>query len=177
MKRLFGILAVLMLCAAPLLAQNDSMVLVPKSSLTREQVNQVQLQTASRWIGMGKEIGEAVNSSLTALTTTASNFADTKLGHFTMYLIAFKVIGYPIIQAAVGLPLLFVFTIIFIWSYWKTCVPRRYVIKASRDEKGKMMATDWKIANDDSDLDARRAVHFFLYIVAIGVALLVIFIH
>jgi muconolactone delta-isomerase len=84
-----------MLVAVPATAQvRDSMVAVPASLLTADQkaqmevaATQAKIQTYGKWVGLGKEVGEAVNSSLAAVTDQTARFADTKVGKVTMALV------------------------------------------------------------------------------------------
>ena len=72
----------------------------------KSQIQAVQIEqkingtseTAGKWIGLGKEVGIAFNETAKSLTLTASEFAKTDLGKFTMFLIAYKIIGTDIIQ-------------------------------------------------------------------------------
>lgn len=76
------------------------MVTIPKSTLTKEQVVateqaalQSRINTYGKWVGLGKEVGEAVNGSLTAVTEQTAKFADTKIGKIMTVVVVWKVIG------------------------------------------------------------------------------------
>jgi hypothetical protein len=62
-------------------------------ALQAEQKTDQLISTGSKWVGLGKEIAEAVNESAKGVALTASEFAETKLGKYTMFLIAYKVLG------------------------------------------------------------------------------------
>ena len=68
----------------------------------KQQVSQT-LETYGEWAGMGKEIGVAVREGLTAVKDVAVDFSKTEVGHFTMALIAWKVVGEDITGLFVGL--------------------------------------------------------------------------
>src|SRR5205807_1312407 len=79
---------------------NEDTVTIPKSQLTPEQLQKVQqeqldekIKTYGKWVGIGKEVGVAVNSSLESITNQADHFAKTGVGKFTMVLVTWKVIG------------------------------------------------------------------------------------
>ena len=71
----------------------------------------------SKYAGVGKEVGIAVNDGLGALTTQASKFAETKLGMWTMVIITYKVIGRDVIKIFVGIPLFFVILFVLLWQF------------------------------------------------------------
>jgi hypothetical protein len=87
------------------------MVLVPKSVLAPGQLEQIQLQdkieTYGKWVGLGKEVGIAVNDGIRAITAQADTLSHTKLGTYIMFLIGWKVMGKDLVQLLVGIPLLF----------------------------------------------------------------------
>ena len=72
-------------------------------ALQAEQKTDQLLSTGSKWVGLGKEIAEAVNESAKGVAMTAAEFADTKLGKYTMFLIAYKVIGTDLLQLTFGI--------------------------------------------------------------------------
>lgn len=86
-----------------------------------------RIEAYGKWVGIGKEIGAAVNDSLSAVTTQADNFAKTGVGKFTMFLVAYKVLGKDLIGMVVGIPLLFVWTTIFV-VFWRRLYNNRVVL-------------------------------------------------
>lgn len=54
-----------------------------------------------------------------------------------------------------------VFIPIFVWSYQKTCVPRRMLVSDSSNEKIKK----WQIINNDSDTNWIRTIHLALFMI------------
>ena len=89
-------LMLLALLSAGIYAQNDSMILVKKSLLPASVVAQSELesklQSVGHMAGMGKEIGIAINDGLAAITDQTNRFSNTKVGKFTIIIIAFKVL-------------------------------------------------------------------------------------
>src|SRR5690554_4850095 len=77
-----------------------------------------KVESYGTWVGIGKEVGVAVDEGLTAVTKHATAIADTKLGKVTMFIIAYKVIGQDIIQILLGLILWIILTIIFTISFF-----------------------------------------------------------
>src|SRR3990167_10096299 len=97
------ILVASLLMPAPALARlhsRDEQVQVPRSSLTAQQEADLKLQEAEtkieiagKWVGLGKEVGEAFNGALSALTNQADKASKTNIGQFAMFIVAFKVLG------------------------------------------------------------------------------------
>src|SRR6266576_3674649 len=139
-------LAVALLLAISAFAQDkDEKVTVPKSMLTREQLsalNQKNLrENVSGWAGIGKEVGEAVNSSLQAITTQSNNFAQTSVGKLTVLLVIWKVIGDEFLHIAVGLLELVILLPIWIWSYRRVCITRSFKMP---DKTVKVIEYQWR---------------------------------
>lgn len=61
-------------------------------------------QVASTYMGIGRELGEAVNSSLSAITEQSNKFANTSVGHLVIFIVLFKVCK-GLVVAAIGIPL------------------------------------------------------------------------
>lgn len=119
-------------------AQDTTMVSIPRASLTPQQLKQVEVQQVSEWAGRGKEVGEAINSSLAAVTENTAKFADTKVGKFTMFIIAWKVLSDDLVGivwafslAGFGFPTL-------LWSYRRWTRPST-LIKEIRNDNGKVI--------------------------------------
>jgi uncharacterized membrane protein len=145
MMKIFRItlLAFCALMAIGARAQDSEKVLVPKSILTPEQLDEAtkgDLKTnVHEWAGLGKEVGEAVNQSLSAITEQANTFAKTGVGKLTVILVVWKVIGDQAVHVLFGLVELLVFLPLWIWSYRRTCLTRRFQV-----EKGKWQVVEYK---------------------------------
>jgi hypothetical protein len=155
----------LMLFASPVMAQDSVMVSVPRSALTAQQLAGVEAQGIKEkadaygaWVGVGKEVGEAVNSSLSAISDNAAKFADTKVGKFSMFIVAWKVLGNDILGVFYALVITFIGLPILIWSY------RRHLTHTVLDKEivvdGKV--TERKYRNlDYSEINSRDGILFF----------------
>ncbi|KKT29038.1 hypothetical protein A3I36_04745 [Candidatus Giovannonibacteria bacterium RIFCSPLOWO2_02_FULL_45_28] len=86
-----------------------------------------RIETYGKWVGIGKEIGSAVNESLSSITVQADNFAKTGVGKFTMFLVAYKVLGKDLLGMIIGVPLLVVWTALFI-VFWRRLYVNRVVL-------------------------------------------------
>jgi hypothetical protein len=94
-----------------------------KAKQTEEELK-AKINTYGNWVGIGKEVGVAVDEGLTAVTKHATAIADTRIGKVTMFIIAYKVIGKEIVQIICGVTLWFILTIIFIISFFKNCMSK-----------------------------------------------------
>ena len=65
---------------------------------------------------VGKEVGAAVNQIMTALVTDGNKLAKSEVGLFTIFLVAWKVMGRTLVRFAIGFPLLWV----LIWIWWRS---------------------------------------------------------
>jgi hypothetical protein len=133
MKNTIAILALMLLTVfTPILAQDNSkMVSIPVDQLTEQQRAKLSqnetIETVSSWTGLGKEVGEAVNGAVGSLTNHAVSFSETKLGRFTMFIIAYKVIGKEIIRIIIGIPMLIIIILISLVLIFKNGLNKRVV--------------------------------------------------
>lgn len=151
--RVLAIASVIALFSSPAFAQQqaasapEDTVVMKKSDLTSEQLAKVQQQQVKEMLGayreyaeMGRGVGLAVGESLKAVKDVAVDLSQTDVGKFTMFLIAWKVMARDVVGMGdmvfgylVGIPLLFIGGIMLLWSYYKQCIPRRVLIKHTKD--------------------------------------------
>lgn len=93
-----------------------------------------RIETYGKWVGIGKEVGSAVNDSLSAITTQADNFAKTGVGKFTVFIVAYKVLGKDLVGMTIGVPLLVVWITLFVYFWRRLYVPRK-VLDRIEDKK------------------------------------------
>jgi hypothetical protein len=176
------IAVVLFLTVSSGIAQTQAVekVTVPKNMLTTDQIKaletqelQSKIETYGKWVGIGNEVGKAVDGSLKAITSNAVDLSKTGLGKYTMFLVAWKVMGTSVIQLFIGLLFGMVFVPLFVWSYWRMCIPRRVLVQDSADKK----TQDWEVINktDDDETNGVRWMHFVTFIIWIIVEAIVIF--
>ncbi len=170
MNRRFTV-AVLLLSSLAL--AQEKMYQVPESQLTEQQ--KAKFQGASPkdvrdWVGLGKEIGMAVNESLSAITVQSNNFAQTPVGKLTVAVVIFKVIGDPAIHLLVGTVEALVLIPLWIWSYRKF-LPRRVVKSQEYGENGKkklVVYEDLEIKDDEEWRGGHWAALFLLAIIILS---------
>lgn len=112
-----------------------------------EEVKQ-KIEAAGEYATWGKQIGTAVNESLTALTKHAEEFSNTKVGKVAVFLIAWKVMAKDVLEMGdkvigyfVGIPFLFFGTIVIILGYRRHCIPRKVLIEKTKEGKKWQMFT------------------------------------
>lgn len=160
-----AILALTLALAIPVKAQEQ--VTVPKELLTKDQLDQVRqkqiqekVQSYGKWVGIGHELGTAVNESLTAVTTQANNFAQTPVGKLTAALVIWKVVGHDVMGFIVGSLEIIIILPIWIWSYRKY-LPRKIVASETFDPTThKVTSRTYKVINDPSSKDGDEAGGF-----------------
>jgi len=139
MKKVIGILFIIIAtamligcCPNSCTAQasnTQKMITVPVKDLTAEQLAKIEadktlavmeqkMETYGKWVGVGGEIGTAINDGLGAVVTSAEQFGKTEVGFFTMTLIAWKVMGKDLVRIVLGMFLFIIMTYIMIFM-WK----------------------------------------------------------
>jgi len=186
-KVIFAMMAALILIV-PAFAQTstgttEEMITVPKSSLTPEQLQVAQTRQATdmlmaetgkyaEFVGLGKAVGVGMREGLEALTDTADKFSKTQVGHFTMFLIAYKILGTDLIQFLIGVPMFIVGTIVIIWSYRKNCIPYRIKI----EDEGWGKPKKWELTKPDNAGDSYYLWgHFVVWLIVVIAASFVTF--
>lgn len=146
MKRLvFLLIAIFAMIFVTKLAEAQSTtqpekIVVNVADLTPDQLKKIQeqerlntmeekIQTYGRWVGVGNEVGVAIKEGLNAVVDVSEKFSNTKVGEFTMYLIAWKVIGKDIVRIILGLIFQIIITILIFMSF-KRMFPKRYVTES-----------------------------------------------
>jgi hypothetical protein len=161
-------------------------VTIPKSSLTDQQKAEyaaAQLKAKSdqygKWIGIGHEVGVAVNDGLAAVTTQANNFAQTPVGKWTMFVIIFKVIGSSAASYILITLMAFFAVPIWLWSYRKY-LPKKYVTKITYGPDNKKQSVEYGYGYGDSGkggLSAELASNWLIgHWIFIGVWFICIFV-
>ena len=144
-----------------------------EAKLTQDQLAELKAKNirtdVHEWAGVGKEVGEAVNSSLAAITTQSNNFAQTGVGRVTIALVVWKVLGDQAVHILGGIIEVIILLPLWLWSYRRVCLPRRIVIEESISND-KTKTRKWKLINEDeTDLEVWRFTH-----IAIGAGFLIV---
>lgn len=185
------ILILLLIVLTPILAfgqtSTQEMVTVPKTSLTAQQLAQVELDATKTkaaqygsWVGIGKEVGVAVNDALAAVTVQANNFGQTGVGQITIAVVVWKVIGHDLMKFVVCGTFLTFGVPLWVWLFYKNCMTHRILIKRTgKDCEWETVNTpgSWprKHSDDLDPLVLHRMLHFGMLSGFIGLMLLIMF--
>jgi hypothetical protein len=180
MKKL--IVLILMLSLAGFAQQQEETVTIKKSELTAEQRAKVEadnLRTKANqygeWVGIGKEIGVAVNDGLTAVTAQANNFAQTPVGKVTVAVIVFKVIGKQLIGLIVAFTMTIIFIPLWVWSYKRYMPGRKYLKKEIVGPDNKVIERQYGVTELCYDTSDWLIGHWVIFGAFVVVNLFVIF--
>lgn len=171
------LLVIALLCTGLMYAQEKTYT-VKESQLTAQQkaslTIQEQQQNVSSWVGVGKEVGTAMREGLSALNTEVNKFSESPAGQFTMFVIAYKVIGNDVFHFIIGFPFLVIGFFVWVFFYWKNCTVRRVVVKSEGPWFHK--TKEYKIINEaDAEIDQNRWGHFAGLVVFLAASMLMLF--
>lgn len=152
-RTVLAILVLLSLATASYAQQNspasaEETVTIKKGDLTPEQLTKLeqgkiiaQLGEYKEYAEMGRGIGLAVGESLRSVKDVVVDFSQTDVGRFTLFLVAWKVMARDVLEMGdkvlgyvFGPLLLFVGGAVLIWSYRRQCLPRKFIVKKSKEE-------------------------------------------
>lgn len=142
-----------------------------KAKQTEEELK-AKIDNYGKWVGVGHEVGVAVDEGLTAVTKHATAIADTRLGKVTMFIIAYKVIGRDIVGFIVGSILWIVGSIIIIISYFRNASGKKLknVIYQEDGKTVKEINEEFKEGDSESQWG-----HVFIYACLVGVVCAIMF--
>ncbi|KKW32116.1 MAG: hypothetical protein UY76_C0040G0006 [Candidatus Uhrbacteria bacterium GW2011_GWA2_52_8d] len=184
----------LFLCVSTAFAQQPTppkTYVVAADQLTPGQIAQLEagetlttVETVGKYAGVGKEIGEGVSGALGALNEEASKFGDTRVGHFTMAMIAWKIMGDDIVAVShdmigyvVGIPFFFLASLAILWSYRRKCIPHTVLAEKGAGIFGtrKYETVDPNASTEGWDASQWAIAHGVMFILIIFVSSLMIF--
>jgi hypothetical protein len=174
----------------PLVAQQSTpavseKIVVDVRDLPPELVVQLkarqQMENTGRYVRWGKEIGVAMDEGLGALTRHSAEFAETELGHFAMFLIAWKVMAEDvyeitsgIVGVLVGVPFLALGAGAVFWSYRRTIVPRRVLQEKDGKKRTYHVYNPLKDTSTD-EYHYRMIWHGVAFVITVIISSLMIF--
>jgi hypothetical protein len=130
MKRtILVIILILSMFAVVFSQQQEKTYSVPESQLTAEQKAKIQISQVSGYAGLGKEIGDAIGGGLHSLNTEVNSFSESPAGKFTMFIIAYKVIGNDFVQFLIGIPLWLIGSMVWAILFYRNVTIRKVVTK------------------------------------------------
>lgn len=191
MKKLFVFLALFIMCAT-VFAQATTpepakTIVVNESDLTTDQlvkikteaaekVLQSKLETYGKWVGVGGEIGSAIKEGLNAVVDVADKFGNTRVGNFTMILVAWKIVGKDLVRILIGLLFITIISILVFRNYRNSFTPRKVCTK---DNGWKFwLPKEYQIIKPNSDYDGyefAKYLHIILLAGAFGLTYAIMF--
>ena len=191
MKNLVTLLSVfvLMLVAMPTQAQTPQKVGDPTTYMTAEQLAKYQsdihiadlekkLETYGNWVGVGGEVGNAIEEGLTAVVDVADKFTGTDVGKFTMILVAWKVVGKDAVRILLGFIFLIAISFLFVKVYKGYYRPKKVPTKRVAFFKRFVESVEYKIIEPDRNWEGFNAIPIVmlcLYAGAVGVTYAIMF--
>ena len=191
MKKLVALLSVfvLFLAVMPTQAQTTSSEPKLEDYMTPEQLVEFQkdveiaqlekkLETYGNWVGVGGEVGSAIEEGLSAVVGVADQFGSTDVGKFTMILIAWKVIGKDTVRILLGLLFFALITWLFLKVYKGYYRPKKVATKKVPFLKRFVESVEYQIIEPDKDWEGVNAipiVMLILYAGAVGITYAIMF--
>ena len=184
-----NLLVLLILCLITLqgIGQTDQpeKIVVNVTDLTPDQVAKVKaqneldqtsqkMQTLGKWAGYGKEVGVAIKEGLNAVVDVADKFGSTDVGKFTMYMIAWKIMGREAVAILLGSFILIIVTIVIFISF-RRMYPRKILMKGNRllfwqDKEYKIIEP-----RTFEGMELVKILHIFILIGAYGIIFAIMF--
>lgn len=177
-----AVLFACLLCTGAFSQQQEETVTVPKSMLSKEQIGEIsakelqqKIDTYGKWVGMGHEVGTAVNESLSAVTAQANNFAQTGVGKWTMFVVIYKIIGHDVLGCVFATIFWFVGVPIWLWSY-RRYLPHKYLKRKTFDPTGKIvLSEEWGTTETTDERNGWCIGHWLILALMIVVGCVAIF--
>ncbi len=92
-------------------------------------------ENVKSWVGVGREIGKAIDEMAKSLNTNINEFAKTPVGKTAMFLLVYKVIGRDIARTVMIFIIYTFVVILLIWSFRKFHMTEKIEVK---DKDGNM---------------------------------------
>jgi len=160
-------------------------ITVNVNDLTATQLAKIKAEAAAadlagrvsaygKWAGMGKEVGTAIKEGLMSVVEVSDKFGETKVGTFTMYMIAWKVIGQDIVRIFLGILFMCIITVL-IFKSLRSLSPHKVRIKGSIFKPWE--TTEYQIVEPDDfeGIVLVRVIHLFLLAGAFGITYAIMF--
>jgi hypothetical protein len=185
MKKLLGLFMIfaISMIAMPLQAQTTQQVTVDYSDLTPAQQAQynadkliteqkAQLAVAEKkieqfgdWVGVGGEVGKAIEEGLSAVVNVADEFSGTDVGKFTMILVAWKVMGKDVVKILLGIIFFIVMAFLITRIYRNSVQTRRKLIQKTPQGFWKRSIKKYELVK--SDLDGEEKLWLSIVLAAV----------
>ena len=107
------------------------------------------------WVGVGGEVGIAVEEGLSAVVDVADKFGQTDVGKFTLVLIAWKVMGKDVVKILLGVVFFSVLVFLLSRFYRRTISSRRILVERTPQGAWKRDKKEWEVEKSNLDGDER----------------------
>ena len=131
-----------------------------------------KITSYGKWVGIGKEVGVAVNESLGALTSTADDFSKTNVGKFTMVLVAYKVLGTDMIQLIFGVMWVCLIVFLSLFVHYKYGKDKRLLVSKKYNSETKKYEKEWEVVEGVNDY---RIASIIIFIVGLLITNVILF--
>lgn len=181
MKKLFVFFALFIMCATVFAQATTSepakTIVVNESDLTTDQLVKIKteaaqkalegkLETYGKWVGVGGEIGTAIKDGLNAVVDVADKFGNTRVGNFTMILVAWKIVGKDLVRILIGIVFITIISILIFRNYRNSFTPRKV---STKDNGWKFwLPKDYQIIIPNSEYDGYEFAKYFHIILLAG---------
>jgi hypothetical protein len=105
------------------------------------------------WVGVGGEVGQAIEEGLSAVVGVADQFGKTDVGKFTMVLIAWKVMGHDIVRILLGIAFFAVLVTLLRRFYRNTIADHKVLTKRTPQGFWKRNINEYEIVESKLDGD------------------------
>ena len=107
------------------------------------------------WIGVGGEVGQAIEEGLSAVVGVADEFGKTDVGKFTLVLIAWKVMGKDIVKILLGIVFFSVLVFLLSRFYRRTVADRRVCVEVTPQGLWKRNIKKYEMVESELDGEER----------------------
>jgi len=123
-----------------------------------------------QWVDIGTAIGSGLAASAKELGIAANQFAETPVGRFTVFLIAWHFIGGTLLHVFFALLWFFIMTGIFVWMYRRASLEKTityYEKGQGPDGKSKVVTRTPKVIGENlgASMMAGAAVSIIIFVV------------
>lgn len=181
MKRLFTLFATLLMSlsifsqtvtlSAEDLAKLDPAVKSQIESLSAQKQISGNIESVSKWAGLGKEIGLTVKESLEAVVDVSDKFSKTNVGKFTLALVFYKIAGRDVLQLFIGLIWIIIILAVSYKMYRNNC-DRKVLVERKWSPEGKGWNVRYETIRGDVDF---KTIAITILCVGLLVSLAIIF--
>lgn len=119
----------------------DELVTVPKKYVSQQGVEKAaalqKVDSVSSYAGMGKEIGIATREALNGVVDVSDKFSKTDIGHFVMFMVAWKILGQKALAVTLGIPIFLAGIGLWVYLLKGIMMPYRVLVKEDKAAKTK----------------------------------------